>query len=348
MKKITIPKIKFTKKPVKAKETRIPKEPAKAKEARKSKKTTKVSKPVDKKYLITIPERTARALLSYGIGVIDLGINTVLPKTLKKTAFYKVSYGMMRSFIVEKILEMDKDKVEDIHEMSEDFMIRKIAGNSIEALGLFTIRFSPLWVFAVVSDVTKGSSVYFETLKAHLVENKVIETGEGIESVQELLDVLQKASEVTADTLDLPPIAIKDLKKCMSEITEAYSDLGAESKKVNLLIDNVWNEMKKISEEESVSFETLSGLMSADALKLYGTKTANSTKSFVMANYELLDAYVFRSYSETLSGIKKEGVSSYVQRHMEPFVELAKEVYEKEYMTWTGRAIKKLEGLRKK
>ena len=332
MMKLKLPKLKLNKKRKKVKQETVKAE----------------KKPVDRNYLVTLPERTVRAVLSYGIGVIDLGINTVLPKTLKKTAFYKVSYGMMRSFIVEKILEMDKDKVEDIHELSEDFMVRKIAGNSIEALGLFTIRFSPLWVFAVVSDVTKGSSVYFETLKKHLVDNKVIDSAEGIESIQELLNVLQKASEVTADTLDLPPIAIKDLNNCVSEISDAYSYLGAESKKVNLLIDSVWGEMKKLSEDEGISFETLSGLMSADALKLYGAKTANSTKSFVMANYELLDAYVFRSYSETLTSIKKEGVSSYIQRHMEPFVDLAKEVYRKEYMTWTGRAIKKVEGFRKK
>ncbi len=308
----------------------------------------KAKKPLDKKYLVTIPERTARAILSYGVGIIDLSINTVLPKSLKRTSFYKVSYGMMRSFIIEKILEMDKEKVEELHDLSEDFVIRKIAGNSIEALGLFTIRFSPLWVFAVISDVTRGSSVYFDTLKKHLVDNGVIDSGESITSIQDLLNALQKASEVTVNTLDLPPIAVRDLKKCIREINVAYSDLGAESKKVNTLIDSVWSEMKKLSEEEGISFEALSGLMSADALKLYGTKTANSTKSFVMANYELLDAYVFRSYTETLSGIKKEGVSSYVQRHMEPFVELAKGVYEKEYLTWTERVIKKVDGFRKK
>lgn len=308
----------------------------------------KAKKPLDRKYLVTIPERTARAILSYGVGIIDLSINTVLPKSLKRTSFYKVSYGMMRSFIIEKILEMDKEKVEELHDLSEDFVIRKIAGNSIEALGLFTIRFSPLWVFAVISDVTRGSSVYFDTLKKHLVDNGVIDSGEGITSIQDLLNALQKASEVTVNTLDLPPIAVRDLKKCIREINVAYSDLGAESKKVNTLIDSVWSEMKKLSEEEGISFEALSGLMSADALKLYGTKTANSTKSFVMANYELLDAYVFRSYTETLSGIKKEGVSSYVQRHMEPFVELAKGVYEKEYLTWTERVIKKVDGFRKK
>jgi hypothetical protein len=33
---------------------------------------------------------------------------------------------------------------------------------------------------------------------------------------------------------------------------------------------------------------------------------------------------------------------------MDPFVKLAHEVYEKEYLTWTERAIKKVEGFRKK
>lgn len=270
----------------------------------------------DKAYMLTLPERTARAILSYGIGIIDLGINTLLPKTLKKTSFYKVSYGMMRSFVVEKILEMDKDQVAEVHEISEDFMVRKIAGNSIEALGLFTIRFSPLWVFSVISDVTKGSSVYFDTLKKHLVQNGVIKTGEGITSIQELLDALQMASEVTADTLDLPPIAMKDLKKCMNEIGVAYGDLGTESKKINILMESVWAEMKRLTEEEQVSMETLSGIMSAEALKMYGVKTAHSTKSFVMANYELLDAYVFRSYSETLAAIGQAGVVHYIKAHM--------------------------------
>lgn len=302
----------------------------------------------ESRYMMTLPERTLRAILSYGVGIIDLSINTVLPKNLKRTSFYKVSYGMMRSFIVEKVLEMDTSKVEDVHEVSKDFMVRKIAGNSIEALGLFTIRFSPLWVFAVISDVTKGSTIYFDTLKKHLVRNNVIESEEGIESVQELLSVLQKASEVTADTLDLPPIAIKDLKKCVGELSEAYSDLGAESKKLNTLMESVWTEMKNLSEAEEISMETLSGLMSAEALKMYGHKTAKSTKSFMLANYELLDAYVFRSYGETLSGIRSEGVTSYVQRHMGPFVELAKKVYDVEYLTWTERVIKKVDGFRKR
>ncbi len=305
-------------------------------------------KELDKQYIATLPERTLRALLSYGVGIIDLGIHTALPKSLKQTSFYKVSYGMMRSFIVDKVLEMDKETIEDIHELSDDFMIRKLAGNSIEALGLFTIRFSPLWVFAVISDVTKGSDVYMDTLKKHLMENGAIESEEGIDSIQELLNALQKASEVSADTLDLPPMAIKDLKKCVKEISEAYTDLGDESKKINGLMDSVWTEMKSLAEKEKVSMETLSGLMSADALKLYGSKTANSTKSFMMANYELLDAYVFRSYSETLTGIKQEGINAYIKRHMDPFVELAKEVYQKDYTTWTGRAIKKVQGFRKK
>jgi len=315
---------------------------------RRQPKKTHDKKELDKQYIATLPERTLRALLSYGVGIIDLGIHTALPKSLKLTSFYKVSYGMMRSFIVEKVLEMDKEKIEDLHELSDDFMIRKLAGNSIEALGLFTIRFSPLWVFAVISDVTKGSDVYMDTLKKHLMENGAIESEEGIESIQELLNALQKASEVSADTLDLPPMAIKDLKKCVKEISEAYTDLGDEGKKINGLMDSVWTEMKSLSEKEKVSMETLSGLMSADALKLYGSKTANSTKSFMMANYELLDAYVFRSYSETLTGIKQEGINAYIKRHMDPFVELAKEVYQKDYTTWTGRAIKKVQGFRKK
>lgn len=302
----------------------------------------------DRGYIVTLPERTVRAVLAYGIGIIDLGVNTLLPKTLKKTSFYKVSYGMMRSFIIEKVLEMDTEEMADAHKLSEDFMVRKIAGNSIEALGLFTIRFSPLWVFAAISDVTRGSGIYFETLKRHLVNNGAIESSEGIESIQDLLSALQKASTITTDTLDLPPMTLKELKKCIEEITVAYSDLGAESKKVNVLMESVWKEMRSLCEDQNLSIETLSGLMSADALKLYGKKTAHSTKSFVMANYELLDAYVFRSYGETLCGIRKEGGSAYIKRHMMPFLKVAREVYEKEYLTWTERVIKKIDRLRKK
>ena len=299
------------------------------------------------RYLMTLPERTVRLVLSYAVGVIDLAVNTMLPKTLKKTSFYKVSYGMMRRFIVEKILEMNHELKED-ESLSDDFMIRKIAGNSLDALGLFTIRFSPLWVFSVVSDVTRGSDVYFETLKKHLVDNEVLETGDGIDSIQELLASLQKASELTANAIDLPPLAVREFKKTATELQAAYSELGVESKKINALMDHVWREMRRFSDEEGLAMETLCGVMSADALKLYSVKTAKSTRSFVMANYELLDAYVFRSYAETLATMRHVGVSSYVQKHMEPFVQLANSVYDEAYSTWTDRAIKKVEGFRKK
>lgn len=315
--------------------------------AKRKNKTKKTNTKRDMRYLMTLPERTVRAVLSYAVGVIDLTVNTVLPKTLKKTSFYKVSYGMMRRFIVEKVLEMNLE-IEEKEDLSDDFMMRKIAGNSLDALGLFTIRFSPLWVFSVVSDVTRGSDVYFETLKKHLVDNGAIETGEGIDSIQGLLAALQKASELTAQAIDLPPLAVREFKKTAAELQTAYSELGAESKKINALMDHVWREMKSLSDEEGLTMETLCGIMSIDALKLYGSKTAKSTRSFVMANYELLDAYVFRSYAETLCNMRHIGVTAYVQEHMEPFTKLAKGVYDKKYSTWTDGAINKLQGFRKK
>ncbi|MBN2898807.1 MAG: hypothetical protein JXO44_08530 [Clostridia bacterium] len=309
---------------------------------KKSKQAKKLS------YLVTVPERTLRAILSYSVGIVDLGVNTMLPKALKRTSFYKVSYGMMRQFIVEKVLEIEQGADEAEHDLSEDYMIRKLAGNSLDALGLFTIRFSPLWVFSVVSDVTRGSDVYFETLKKHLVDNGVIETGEGIESIQALLAQLHKASDLTASTIDLPPLALREFKQTMKELSGAYSELGAESKKINALMDNVWREMRRISTEEGLAMETLCGVMSAEALKLYGSKTAQSTRSFVMANYELLDAYVFRSYAETLCSMRHVGVKAYVQDHMAPFAALAQSVYDETYTTWTGKAIKKIEVFRNK
>ena len=287
---------------------------------------------------LSLPERTIRSLATIAVGASTLLTDTLFPKALRGTTTYKVTIGMMQQFILEKVARMKIEASDERVEISDDFAQRKLAGTALEAAGLLTIGFSPLWVFAIAGDAAGGSKVYLNRLIRRLKENGVMEQGaEGTELV-DVLEAVQSAASRSAIAVDMPPLSHESLSALAEETLAGYAK--AFERTINLVprLDELWERMEKLADREKISLERLGGVMTLDAVS-WSKKGANTVLAAGQTGIELFDEKILDSYRKTLSEASEKGVEIYIRDHMRPFVQMAKAHFDSSRETWTEKIL---------
>ena len=80
--------------------------------------------------------------------------------------------------------------------------------------------FSPLWFLAADSDVTNGTRVYLDTFVKELNLLHVVPESTEFSTVNDLLTLLDGASSQAADTIEIPPVTIADMRDAVELLRE--------------------------------------------------------------------------------------------------------------------------------
>jgi hypothetical protein len=287
---------------------------------------------------LSLPERAIRSLATVAVGASKLLTETVFPEALRGTTTYKVTIGMMQRFVLEKVAGMEAEFSEKNIEITDDFAQRKLAGTALEAAGLLTMRFSPLWVFAIAGDVAGGSKLYLNRLVKHLKDNGVMEQDAEATELVDVLEAVQGAANRSALAMDMPPLSHENLKALAEETKADYAN--AFEKTTNLIprLDELWERMKRLAEREKVSIETVGGVLALEAVswRKSGTKTAFALGK---TGIELVDEQILESYRKTLSQASEKGVNGYIRDQMRPFMQMAKKHFDSSRGTWTEKVL---------
>ena len=230
-------------------------------------------------------------------------INELLPakSLLKDKGFYQLSYKTLIHFIGQK---------KDLQQAKEAWIYIDI----IELVGLMMIRFSPYWSFSLLKEMEGGRNIYFESLKKELIAAKLMPENASIESSKVLISLIYKDIKTRPRFIKTGVKNTRLLKKCLKELDDIPMDAD-NCESLNILVENIWAQMNKLSDQECISLNVLTGLMTIDALRFYNDKVKLSQKGFSKINYDLLDAYILRSYSETLNELQKLGLATYMTRY---------------------------------
>ncbi len=73
--------------------------------------------------------------------------DVAIPKTIRRSQLYRNLVQATLRFLIEHVGQV-KDAYPGEEKLSEDFLIRRTAGNGIELIGILTFRASPVWVLA--------------------------------------------------------------------------------------------------------------------------------------------------------------------------------------------------------
>jgi hypothetical protein len=274
-------------------------------------------------YVLSLPERVIRSLGALSGGLLREIGDVVLPASVRRTTLYRTMVEVALRFLIEEVGE-----VEGVYptegKLSENFILQRTASHGIELLGILTFHASPVWVLAALADATGGSRRLIAEISDELMKEGLLE--ERFETVEGMLDGLEKASDRLAVTLNLPPVNIVTLRREWEQLKQDVQSIPPKNVPAMDRIEAVWERLQRSAEEQGRSVFMVSSVMAVSAVAhvpgnvLWLSKAARSA---ARRTGKVLGAAVLDHYAETLSEIGSTGFLAYWQREFRPYLHAA-------------------------
>jgi hypothetical protein len=249
-------------------------------------------------YIISLPERLLRAYAA-GVGGAVYEISVVLlPGWVRGSRLYQAT--------VERVLRITVELVGGVQGVfpAEDMpvrelAVRKAAGNVVELLSFVAVGWSPLWLLAAAADVTGGTQFYLHSLVEDLRREGTLSPDAEVDSVEELLTTLEGTLVQAADTIDVPPLKLDDMRTTWSNMRQNAAHLPGPRRLARIYAD-LW----AVANQESKSIYTTSSLIAVGALR---------------TGISMGDTQIFDYYRHALNTISTDGLAGYIERVTDPY-----------------------------
>jgi len=274
-------------------------------------------------YVLSLPERAIRSLSALSGGLLREIGDVVLPAAVRRTTLYRTMVEVALRFMIQEVGE-----VEGVYpnegKLSENFILQRTASHGIELLGILAFHASPVWVLAALADATGGSRRLIAEISDELMKEGLLE--EHFETVEGMLDGLEKTSDRLAVTLNLPPVDIVSLRREWEQLKQDVQSIPPKNVPSMGKIEGVWERLRRSADEQGRSVFTVSSLMAVSAVAhvpgnvLWLSKAARSA---ARRTGKVLGEAVLDHYVETLGEIGTTGFVAYWQREFRPYLRAA-------------------------
>jgi hypothetical protein len=288
-------------------------------------------------YTMSLPERVVRSMVAVAGGATKIISDSVLPESLRGTRTYGALIGNAQRFIIEKVAEVEGVYEADAGALPDDYVPRKVAGNVMEAAGMFSIHLSPLWVFAIASDVAGGSRKYLSRLTEELRQDGVIDESTNVSSIDELLGAIGAVSDDSADVFDAPPITRADVEKLRNQLVGGYGNVFSRVTDLMPRIDTMWDQMQTLADPQK-GMASLAGLMSMDVGKM-GGQAVNGILAVGRVTTDMVGENMLDSYAKSLERVQRDGLAACIDEATQPYVNAFYKQYNRAQKSWTERAM---------
>src|SRR5262252_6746383 len=125
-------------------------------------------------FLLSLPERGLRSATAVAGGLLREVGDVAIPKTIRRSQLYRNLVEATLHFLIEQV-----GQVEGVYpgeeKLSEDFLVRRAAGNGIELMGILTFRASPVWVLAALADASGAGSLLIREITQSLKDEGLLD-----------------------------------------------------------------------------------------------------------------------------------------------------------------------------
>lgn len=276
-------------------------------------------------YLASLPERSVRSTGALAGGLIRELSQVVLPSSFRKTKLYRSLVETTLRFIIEQVGNV-QNPLSGEPRLPSDFALRRSAGNGIEMAGILLFRLSPVWVLAALSDLSSAGRVLTREISQSLQERGLLDRNSDIQSIDEILDGLEKSSGRLADNLNMPPFDIQSLRQEWHTLKQEARKIPPKQRPSMERLADSWQELKSEAQQQGCSVFELSSLMALSAatrlpgkaLWLSQCTTLAARKTGTLLANTLLD-----SYAATLQEIRQTGYLRYWANQFQPYLAAA-------------------------
>ena len=270
-------------------------------------------------YILSLPERSVRAVAAGLGGTLYEAADLLLPGWLRRTRLYRAIVAGTLRIAVELVGGatgiLPPDEV-----TAGELAARKAAGTGIELAGLMLVGWSPLWLFAATADITGGTRTYLRALAAELRRDGLLPEDADVTSVEQLLDTLEGSSGQVAESLDVPPLNVDDIRASWHALRQRPSDLPDMNRVASLYAD-----LHQVADQEGRTLRAVSTLVAAGAVR---------------AGVQLGQVHIFDYYQQALHTISQEGLAAYARRVTRPYLAVSRGHFRPERTSYTERFLR--------
>lgn len=274
------------------------------------------------RYLLSLPERSARAAAAIVGGTLYETSNVALPLAVRQSKLYQVTLDRLLRIVIEWVGDV-RNVYQNEETSVQELAVRKFTGNVLEFASIFAVGFSPLWILAAASDVMGGSKAYLRALVTELQASGQLPAGSNVASYEDLLNRLEQGSGVLADTIDIPPMSVKDARASFDALRAQARDLPPAEDLAEL-----FREMQVTAREEGRSLSDVSAAVGLAAAR---------------AGLGLGNTHIFDFYRVSFRAIQHEGLLHFLRRTATPYLSRAGKHFLPGGTTYTDRFLDYLE-----
>src|SRR2546422_8124080 len=163
-------------------------------------------------YLLSLPERVLRSATALAGGLLREIGEVTIPQTIRRSQLYQNLVEATLRFLIEQVGQVGgvyptEDK------LTEDFLLRRTAGNGIELIGILAFRASPVWVLAALADASGAGRYLIREIADCLKEEGLLDRGADFSSVDQMLDGLESSAARLASAINTPPLDVATLRQ---------------------------------------------------------------------------------------------------------------------------------------
>jgi hypothetical protein len=294
-------------------------------------------------YLLSLPERVIRSALGLSAGLLREVSEVAVPQSVRRGALYKSLVDTTLRYVIEQV-----GGAEGVYPVEQpqpgDFLARRGAGHAIELLGIVAFRVSPVWVLAALADLSGLGRHLIPEIAAALKAEGLLNEAIRFESVDQLLDGLEKTSSRLAQAINLPPLNVAELRKEWQTIrSQARGDHRLQLPPPSA-IGTQWEQLKQESTRQGRSIFETSSVMAIAAVRGLPNKAAwlsASTRVGASRAGKLLAADILDDYSRTLNELREVGYLAYTKRQLSPYLRACVDQFSQRRRTLTQRLLER-------
>ncbi|MGH8258307.1 MAG: hypothetical protein ACREUG_01300 [Steroidobacteraceae bacterium] len=299
-------------------------------------------------YLVSLPERVIRSAAALSAGLLREVGEVALPRGVRRSHLYGSLVEVTLRYLIERV-----GGAEGIYPSAEpqpdDFLARRGAGHAIELLGIVAFRVSPVWVLAALADLSGLGRRLIPEIAAALEAEGLLAKGSRFESVDELLDGLERASSRLAETFNTPPLDVASLREEWAAIRREARGRRPGALPPRRAIAGRWAEIKAESARQGRSVFETSSVMALSTVRVLpdrargAARTARrlSASAHVGAQHagKLLSTAILDHYGQVLEELRRAGYLTYAKRQLSPYARACADQFSPRRQTLTQRLL---------
>lgn len=300
-------------------------------------------------YLISLPERVIRSALGLGAGFLREAGEVALPRGVRRSHLYRNLVEVTLRYLIEQVGGAE-GTYPAAQPQTEDFIARRGAGHVIELLGIAAFRLSPVWVLAGLADLSGLGRRLIPEIAAALEAEGLLEKGARFESVDQLLDGLERTSSRLAESFNTPPLDVATLRQEWAAVRAEAARVRPHGLPAPRAITGRWEDIKQEAARQGRSIFETSSVLAVSALRALPSRARRlSASARVGAKHtgQFLSQAILEDYGQALRELRQVGYLTYAKRQLSPYVRACLEQFSPERRTLTQRALEKVARRRK-